>query len=286
MTKPSTKTMSPYRIFMLAGIASIVIAAPAMAQEETGNWSGFITAGAGITPEFEGSRKYQGIPYISADIKYKRTTLEVRGLGARLDVLSNFGNGMFYGGPAINFRLPRDPKDLGKVGDPVRFLDKVDFDTQGGGFLGVKFGGNENGQGQFRLETTALAGKNGFEAKFNAGYMLLRNEKFFADVNAGLTYGNEEAIRTYFGITAAEAARSGLTTYTPGSCIKSIDNAITLGYQFSKRWSLVANANYSYLVGDAGKSPLIKGRLTGTDEFKAAGTRSQLTAGIGIGWSF
>ncbi len=286
MSLPPTMTSPPIRAILLASLASAVMGVPAMAQDESGNWSGFITAGAGVTPQFEGSRKYQGIPYISADIRYKQTTFEIRGLGARLDVLSNFGNGMFYGGPAINFKLPRDPKDQGKVGDPVRFLNKVDFDTQGGGFIGVKFGGNENGQGQFRLETVGLAGKNGFEGRVNGNYALIRNEKVFFDVGTGLTYGNKEYIQTYFGVTDAEAIRSGLVAYTPGSGVKSIDNSITLGYQFSRRWSVVANANYSYLVGDAGKSPLIKGRLTGTDAFKAAGTRSQLTAGIGIGWSF
>jgi MipA family protein len=281
----SSITFSRTRTIIAAGLASAVIVAPALAQDTRGDWSGFITAGGGVTPEFEGSGKYQGIPYISADIRYKKVALEIRGLGARLDVLSSFGEGMFYGGPAINFRLPRDT-DQGKIGDPVRFLNKIDFDTQGGGFIGVKLGGDENGQGQFRLETTALAGKNGFEAKVNGNYALLRNEKIFLDVSTGLTYGNKENNRTYFGVTTAEAARSGLTVYTPGSGIKSIDNGITIGYQFNKRWSVVANGNYSYLVGDVGKSPIVKGRLSGTDAYKAAGSRSQITAGIGIGWSF
>jgi MipA family protein len=281
---PTIKSLAP-RALLIAALASTALAAPAFAETEDGNWSGFITAGPGVAPEFAGSGTLRVIPFIAADIKYKKVTLEARGLGARLDVLSGLGSGAIYGGPLVNFKTSRDNKS-GKVGDPVRFLNKIDFETQGGAFIGVKLGGDENGRGQIRIETALAGGANGFEATGVVSYALVRTEKVFFDINSSVAYANKESNETYFGVTAAEALRSGLAAYTPGAGIRDIGSGVTLGYQFNKRWSLVANANYNYLVGDAAKSPIVKGRLAGPVANRAEGSRSQFVGGIGIGWSF
>jgi MipA family protein len=251
-------------------------------NETRGNWSGFIAVGGGIAPEFEGAGANTFIPYISADLKYRNVTLEFRGLGARLDILSAFGSGAIYGGPAFEYKLQRDNK-LGKVGDPVRSLDKIAAQAFGGGFIGVKLGGDENGQGQFRVETTGVASSKGFEATGLVSYALVRNESFFVDVDSSLTYANGKYMRTYFGVTPAEALRSGLLAYKPGSGLKDFGTGLTVGYNFSSRWGVVANGTYSYLTGDAGKSPIVKGRLTGV---KAEGSRSQFVGGLAISYRF
>jgi MipA family protein len=279
---------------MVFAACAALVSGPAFAQTadgdgseraDEGNWSGFISAGPGVAPEFDGSSDLQVIPFISADIKYKDVTLEVRGLGARLDVLSAIGSGRVYGGPLVKFKLPRDNK-LGKVGEPVRFLDKVDFETQGGGFIGVKIGGNENGRGQLKIEASAVTGANGFEATGGFSYALVRSRKVFVDVSNSVTYANAESNRTYFGVTAAEALRSGLVAYKPGAGIRDVSSGLTLGYQFNERWGIVANTNYSYLVGDAADSPIVKGRLTGPEATRGKGSRSQFVGGIGILFRF
>lgn len=279
---------------MIFAACAALLSSPAFAQNSSdsdsgsadeGNWSGFISAGPGVAPEFDGSGDLQIIPFISADIKYKDVTLEVRGLGARLDVLSAIGSGRVFGGPVVNFKLPRTTS-LGKVGEPVRFLDKISFEPQAGGFIGVKVGGNANGQGEFRIEATALTGDKGFEAGGKISYALIRSRKVFVDISNGVTYADKKATRTYFGVTAAEAARSGLVAFTPDAGIRDVNSGLTLGYQLSSRWGIIANTNYSYLLGDAGKSPIVKGRLTGSEANKAEGSRSQFVGGIGIFFRF
>jgi MipA family protein len=280
--------------FKLIAACAALASSPAFAQADNGsgsagadegNWSGFISAGPGVAPEFDGSSDFQIIPFISADIKYKDVTLEVRGLGARFDMLSAVGSGRVYGGPAFNFKLPRT-QTLGKIGEPVRFLDKITAEPQAGGFIGIKLGGNENGRGEFRIEATALVGDKGFEATGRVSYALVRSRKVFVDISNGITYADAKATRTYFGVTAAEATRSGLVAFNPGGGIRDVSSGLTIGYQFSKRWGIVANTNYSYLVGDAGKSPIIKGRLTGPAATKGEGSRSQFVGGIGILYRF
>jgi MipA family protein len=282
------------RNFKIFAACAALVSSPALAQSDDGgasanadegNWSGFISAGPGVAPEFDGSGDLQIIPFVSADIKFKEVTLEVRGLGARLDVLSAAGSGRLYGGPVVKFKLPRDNK-LGKVGEPVRFLDKVDFETQGGGFIGVKIGGNENGKGQLKIEASAVTGANGFEATGGFSYALVRSRKVFVDVSNSVTYANAESMRTYFGVTAPEALRSGLVAYKPGAGIRDVSSGLTLGYQFNERWGIIANTNYSYLLGDASDSPIVKGRLTGPVATRGKGSRSQFVGGIGILFRF
>ncbi len=275
--------------FIAAGL--VLSAAPAFAQSEemgppsrtdNGDWSGFISAGPGVAPEFDGSDDLQIIPFISADLRYRDVTLEVRGLGARLDVLSALTSDVVYGGPVVRFKLGRDDT-LGSVGDPVRFLNEVDFETQAGGYIGVAMGGNADGQGEVRIDVTAVAGANGFEATGQLSYALVRSRSFFVDISNSVTYANAEATRTYFGVTAAEAARSGLIAFTPDAGIRDVTSGLTLGYMFSERWGIVANTNYSYLVDDAGRSPIVRGRLTGP---AGEGSRSQFVGGIGLFFRF
>jgi MipA family protein len=277
------------RNFKIIAISLVLLGSPAFGQSgdsasasDQDNWSGFIAAGPGVAPEFDGSGDLQIIPFVSADIRYKDVTFEVRGLGARLDVLSGLGSGKVFGGPAVKFKLQRDNK-LGKVGEPVRFLNKVSFETQAGGFIGLQFGGNEAGKGKIKIEASVVAGAKGLEATGLVSYAPVRSRKVYVDFNSSVTYANAEATRTYFGITAAEALRSGLSPFRPGSGIRDVSSGLTLGYQFNERWGIVANSNYSYLVGDAAKSPIVKGRLVGN---KAAGSRSQFVGGVGVVFRF
>jgi MipA family protein len=270
--------LKPHHI-IAAGFALVVSPVISHAQESRGGWSGFIAAGPGVAPEFEGGSKYTLIPFVSGDLRYRGATLEVRGLTARLDVISLFGTGNVYGGPAVQFRLPRD-KD---VDGPVALLNEIKFTTEGGGFIGVGFGGNESGQGKIKLEVSSYGSSKGFTGSALISYALIRNEKFFVDVDNSVTFANKKFMRTYFGVTPAESLRSGLAAFAPDGGIKDIKSGVTLGYQFNARWGIQANGNYSYLVGDAGKSPVVRGKSL---RVAGSGSRSQFNAGIGVSFTF
>jgi MipA family protein len=265
----------------IIAVSAVLALAPHSAQaEDAGDgWSGFIAAGPGAAPTYEGGRKYTIIPFVSGDLKYRSATFEFRGLGARLDVFSLFGNGAVYGGPAVQFRLPRD-KD---VGGPVALLDEVKFNAEGGGFIGVGFGGNQAGRGRIKLELSGYVGSKGLNGTALASYALVRTEKIFVDIDNSVSFANKKFMRTYFGVTPAEALRSGLEAYTPDASIKNIDTGITIGYQFNSRWGIVANGNYSYLIGDAGKSSLVKDKSL---KVAGSGSRSQFIGGVGILYRF
>lgn len=113
----------------------------------------------------------------------------------------------------------------------------------------------------------AIAGEVGADALWRApnGFIL----------NAGprAQFGNGRFNRTYFGVTAAEAAATGpaLTEYTPSGGFHSVGFAIG-GYQpFAEVWAVTGGVRYDRLRGDAARSPIVQ-----------QGSRNQWRAEVGL----
>ena len=58
--------------------------------------------------------------------------------------------------------------------------------------------------------------------------------------------------------------------------IRGVGAATSLHYQLSKRWGVQAYGRYERLVGDAGRSPLIR----------TYGSRNQMSAGLALNYTF
>jgi outer membrane protein len=82
-------------------------------------------------------------------------------------------------------------------------------------------------------------------------------------------------MRTYFGVTPAESARSGLNAYNPGSGIKGAGLEVSARYEFTQQWALVGLAYYERLIGGAAASPVVK-----------VGDENQFTAKLGLSYKF
>lgn len=152
-------------------------------------FSGFVALGAGLSPKYEGSKKYGVIPFAAADLRYKRVTLEVRGL----DIRANLGGelGLVFG-PALGLDVGRHKGDS----TTARLLNRIPFEADAGGFVGYRFGGNARGQGQFALEVTALADisgvSKGFKITPELSYAVLRGPKWLVSLDASTTYADKK----------------------------------------------------------------------------------------------
>ena len=82
--------------------------------------------------------------------------------------------------------------------------------------------------------------------------------------------------RAYFGVDGEAALATGLPVYRPDAGVHALALASGLSYQFNPRFGMFGFAQYERLVGDAGKSPIIK-------EF---GSRNQLSGGLGLSYTF
>jgi outer membrane protein len=89
-------------------------------------------------------------------------------------------------------------------------------------------------------------------------------------------FSNAKYQRAFFGVTPTAATATGLPVYRPDSGIHAVAATSGLTYQFGPQFGMFGYARYERLVGDAGKSPIVR----------QLGSRDQLSAGIGLSYTF
>jgi outer membrane scaffolding protein for murein synthesis (MipA/OmpV family) len=83
-------------------------------------------------------------------------------------------------------------------------------------------------------------------------------------------------MRSYFGIDAGDAARSGLDQFGADVGFKDVAFGASLSYRFLERWSATATGLYTRLIDDAQDSPVV-------DD---SGDENQLFGGFLINYRF
>lgn len=263
----------PVALLVLPAAARAQTAAEEAAPPPEDGWSGFIAIGPAITPRFEGSDEYRLVPFVIGAVRNGGVSVDFRGSQIRADLVPDE---RLVLGPLVNVRLGRDQDVGGRVGA----LDKIDAAVELGGFVGLRLRGDRMGQGQIQLDLTAMADISGTHdgvlVTGSAGYIALRSQRFSIAFDAQATWGDGAYARTYFGITPAEATRSGLAAYRPGASLRDAGAGATFGYQFDRRWGLIGRVGWTYLLGDAADSPIVR------DE----GSRHQGVAGLALSYRF
>ena len=95
-----------------------------------------------------------------------------------------------------------------------------------------------------------------------------------ANFNIKTTYANDNYMKTYFGVTTSQASASGFKEFNANSGIKDVGIGTTLIYPFNKYWSFITIPNYTRLINDATKSPLVEN----------AGSKNQFWLGLGVAY--
>ena len=83
--------------------------------------------------------------------------------------------------------------------------------------------------------------------------------------------GNSRFMRTYFGISESEAARSGLAAHTASRDVYSTGFEIGAVQPVFADWGITASIRYDRLRGDAADSPIVQ-----------QGSKNQWTATLGL----
>jgi outer membrane protein len=78
-------------------------------------------------------------------------------------------------------------------------------------------------------------------------------------------------MRTYFGVTEPESARSGLDAFTPSRAIYSAGFEIAAYQPVQANWGITASVRYDRLRGEAADSPIVR-----------QGSRDQWSAMLGL----
>jgi outer membrane scaffolding protein for murein synthesis (MipA/OmpV family) len=78
----------------------------------------------------------------------------------------------------------------------------------------------------------------------------------------GLGFGNATYMRSYYGLTPAQAAASGRSAYQPGGSVRDWHAGVGVTTQLGPHWVGSAGLAFAYLLGPAAASPLAARRGT------------------------
>jgi outer membrane protein len=226
-----------------------------------------------VAPDYEGSDDYQLVPLWNLRIGnlYHPSTF-VQVIGPRLR--SNF--------------LPSDHWRLGLSGqfikerddvedDQVDDLEKVDPSAMLGVAGGYDFFADPRQHLMLEVDVRQdVANDNGFLASVRGLYGRPLTENWRFDGLVSSTWADEDYMSSYFGIDAADAARSGLDQFSADEGFKDIGFGGSVTYRLFERLSVSGLASYTRLIDDAADSPVV-------DD---AGDENQFVAGALINYRF
>ena len=223
--------------------------------------------GIATAPDYEGSKDYEAVAVPFASIVSKSgMSAELLGNVLRANVIPS---NTWRFGPLLRYRAERDDVK----NDKVDKMKKVDAATELGAYAGINLD-NWN----FRVDVThdTSGTYNGTLAGFSLGYTWMIAKPTKLTLSGLMSIADDRYMSTYFGVNAADSARSGLDRYSLGGGVKDVGAAVIAGHNFNDQWGVMGALRYTQLVGDAADSPVVK------DE----GSEGQVLFGVMVTYSF
>ena len=265
--------------------AGCCLASPAISQqpstalpppEQAGN--GFTLAlGAGTTPDYVGSDDYRIIPAGGLRGRVGPVSLTTRSTYLYADFFPRTASRIDFDlGPIIGVNFNRTTR----VHDPVvRRLPKLDTAIEVGGFAGISFHNLTNPYDTLAFRADVLHDIAGAHDSTvfspNVEFSTPLSRFTYISASVGADFVSNKFADYYFGITPADSIASGLPVFNPGGGMEkwkagllvnqSINGDLTHGL------SVFGTANYSRLVGDFKRSPIVSQRGTPNQWLLAAG---------------
>jgi outer membrane scaffolding protein for murein synthesis (MipA/OmpV family) len=75
-------------------------------------------------------------------------------------------------------------------------------------------------------------------------------------------------MQTYYGVSASQSVASGFTRYDAGSGIYAWSTNIDWTYKINQDWSVITEAGFTQLTGDARNSPIVQREASPTGSLK------------------
>lgn len=273
-----------------SGIAALlaITSIPAAAQDEPppvdqGDSFTF-AAGAAYTPSYEGSNDYVVIPAGAVRGKFAGFNFYTRATSLYVDLIPE-GPGETLDlslGPVANLRLDR----TGRIkDDQVHALGELDTAIEVGGFVGVaRTGVITSAYDTLSFRVSYLRDVS----DTHDSYMITPAIEYgtplsidtYVGVSASADYVGDGYANTYFGVTPAGSAASGLAPYSSDGGFKNVSVGLLGNYAISgdlrRGLSVFAIGNYSRLLGDFADSPIVAD----------AGDADQWFGAVGLAYTF
>jgi outer membrane scaffolding protein for murein synthesis (MipA/OmpV family) len=256
---------------LLAGLA-----APAMAQSDP-RISGFFALGVLSKPEYQGSSDQSIGPLIAGRLAYDNYYIETATLSASIALRANVSpwSGIEFG-PVLGRRFGRSDVENKRV----RLLGDIDDSTEAGAFMRVPFRDVLTSRDEAAIEVHYV---HDVSSTASGGLLFFGGSYRFDPINrlrlraiALAGYGSDRYNQTFFGVTQAGAAASGLPEYKASSGIRDVSLTLTANYGITGGWGINGVVSFKRLMGDAADSPIV------TRE----GEENQISFGLGLSYRF
>jgi outer membrane protein len=241
-----------------AGLLCLLAAFHAKADNVTDGPNVLLGGGVERMPAWMGSSEHrdQAVPYIQADLPWHITLSTLDGLTVDL-IHGQQWRGGLYG----NYLWGRDRDELDAPLAGV--VDSLSPRLNGGGYLEYQ------ATVQLNLGATLSHDTQGAGAYLNvyADYDLPAVGYIEHSLQLQWQGMNGPAMRRFFGVTPEQAAKLGVTPWSPGAGSQQVSLEYDAYIPTSVHTGFALAVNYTRLLGDAADSPLVR----------SFGTANQLT---------
>jgi outer membrane protein len=169
----------------------------------------------------------------------------------------------------------RSEKRSAPDGDPVSLLPRVGAGVN----VGMMFEGIVWGPLAFRVNARKEIsnGHSGATVQPALGVVIRDTAETYSLIpEIAVSWADGKYMDSFFSVTPAGAAASGFTPYDAGSGIRDVLFRVTASYRFAPKWTVIARAQYSRLLGDARDSTIVR----------QGGSPNQHLAGVGVAYTF
>lgn len=253
------------RQMLLAGLFALPVALPAAAQE--GGARTRVALGPQVVPSFPGSKDHNVRPLVDVARARGSDIFAFEAVDESFD-LELIDTGGLSIGPALGFEGSRRRSDMRGAA-----VEEVGFTVEAGAYAQYWLGEGLRARIELRK---GIGGHRGLVGSAGLDVVKRQGDSWLLAIGPRVGFSDSRYQRTWFGVSPAVAAATGLARHDTGSGIHSL--GLTAGgvTQLSPRLGLYAYAKYDRLVGNAGDSPLIK----------TYGSRDQLSSGVALTYTF
>jgi MipA family protein len=274
---------------LLAALGAAWMGADAHAQaSEKSNspWSVSLGASVVSVPEYEGASKRTTSLAPNGNITYKTRdygsiSLGGRGLGLSWTIVDQDA---YSFGIGLSGDAGRTDKKDGSAFSPgsKRLLgmgeikQSFEFTAFGHVVLGVPLYlqiSKGPSAGQPDANNFSIKGHGGTHIELSSEIPYEVSKSLSLSLSPTISWADTKFTQSYFGVTAAQAARTGFAEFKAKGGIRSVGIALGANYKIDSNWSATASASYSQLQGDAGRSPLTQ-------------KKGQAVAAVGVSYKF
>lgn len=256
--------MTPIRTAFCAALL-IAVAQPALADDSGAEY--VFDAGAGLMakPRYPGSDEVIAVPFPIISV----SKFFVPGIGEVIDADKTNATRRFSIYPSFNFIGRRESSDSNEL----EGMKDVDWALE----LGVGLAYRHDWLRGFVEVRQGFNGYSGQVADFGLDVIANPTEDLQLMVGPRASWGSENYMKTYFGISQSDADDSPIyaSAYEADAGFNSLGIAATASYALTEDITFHMQGGWDRLIGDAGDSPIVK-----------EGSENQFYGGAGFTYRF